>query len=207
MVYRPHITDAQQLFSDEELIALMPKNFAFVAKLIGIKPALSLIESYGGILVFVPHKHALGIHHDLSQIIGYSKLQLLSEHLGNTSIEVPMATTITIAMRNRTIREMAAKKESRSKIARKFGVTIRTIRHIVNGEEKLKFHLDQNLIYSNKKRTKSPLFLFHSMKNLFKVYPTQSHLIPLNPIIISSLLYIYIIRYHLCHPKVVSVLI
>ncbi|MDT1857134.1 transcriptional regulator, partial [Acinetobacter baumannii] len=51
MVYRPHITDAQQLFSDEELIALMPKNFAFVAKLIGVKPALSLIESYGGILV------------------------------------------------------------------------------------------------------------------------------------------------------------
>ncbi|MEG9130032.1 Mor transcription activator family protein, partial [Acinetobacter baumannii] len=130
---------------DEELIALMPKNFAFVAKLIGVKPALSLIESYGGILVFVPHKHALGIHHELSQIIGYSKLQLLSEHLGNTSIEVPMATTITIAMRNRTIREMAAKKESRSKIARKFGVTIRTIRHIVNGEEKLKFNLDQNL--------------------------------------------------------------
>ncbi len=112
MVYRPHITDAQQLFSDEELIALMPKNFAFVAKLIGIKPALSLIESYGGILVFVPHKHALGIHHELSQIIGYSKLQLLSEHLGNNSIEVPMATTITIAMRNRTIREMAAKKKA-----------------------------------------------------------------------------------------------
>ena len=26
MVYRPHITDAQQLFSDEELIALMPKT-------------------------------------------------------------------------------------------------------------------------------------------------------------------------------------
>lgn len=106
---------------------------------------LPSIESYGGILVFVPHKHALGIHHELSQIIGYSKLQLLSEHLGNNSIEVPMATTITIAMRNRTIREMAARKESRSKIARKFGVTIRTIRSIVNGEEKLKFHLDQNL--------------------------------------------------------------
>ncbi len=35
------------------------------------------------------------------------------------------------------------------------------------------------------------------MKNLFKVYPTQSHLIPLNPTIISSLLYIYIIRYQI----------
>ncbi len=33
------------------------------------------------------------------------------------------------------------------------------------------------------------------MKNLFKLYPTQSHLIPQNPTIISSLLYIYIIRY------------
>ncbi|MDO0888160.1 hypothetical protein NCW36_10730 [Acinetobacter pittii] len=54
----------------------------------------------------------VGIHHELSQIIGYSKLQLLSEHLGNNSIEVPMATTITIAMRNRTIREMAAKKKA-----------------------------------------------------------------------------------------------
>ncbi len=89
MVYRPHITDAQQLFSDEELIALMPKNFAFVAKLIGIKPALSLIESYGGILVFVPHKHALGIHHDLSQIIGYSKLPVtlraLREHFNRSA--------------------------------------------------------------------------------------------------------------------------
>ena len=83
-----------------------------------------------------------------------------------------MATTITIAMRNRTIREMAARKESRSKIARKFGVTIRTIRSIVNGEEKLKFHLDQNLIYSNKSGLKSPLFLFHWMKNLFKPHPS-----------------------------------
>ncbi len=38
------------------------------------------------------------------------------------------------------------------------------------------------------------------MKNLFKLHPTQSHLIPQNPTIISSLLYIYIIRYQL-HTK------
>lgn len=35
------------------------------------------------------------------------------------------------------------------------------------------------------------------MKNLFKLHPTQSHLIPQNPTIISLLLYIYIIRYQL----------
>ncbi len=33
------------------------------------------------------------------------------------------------------------------------------------------------------------------MKNLFKLHPISSHLIPQNPTIISSLLYIYIIRY------------
>lgn len=37
------------------------------------------------------------------------------------------------------------------------------------------------------------------MKNLFKLHPILSHLIPQNPTIISSLLYIYIIRYH--HPS------
>ncbi|WP_413775012.1 TonB-dependent siderophore receptor [Acinetobacter pittii] len=40
------------------------------------------------------------------------------------------------------------------------------------------------------------------MKNLFKLHPTQSHLIPQNPTIISSLLYIYIIRYQIA-PSIV----
>ncbi|MFH4309296.1 hypothetical protein WAJ68_06055, partial [Acinetobacter baumannii] len=43
------------------------------------------------------------------------------------------------------------------------------------------------------------------MKNLFKIYPTQSHLIPQNPTIISSLLYIYIIRYQLLVTSLVFV--
>lgn len=144
MAYRPHITDAQQVFTDDEIIGLMPKSFAFIAKLIGVSPALHLIDSYGGTNIFIPHRHALVIQHEIAQVIGFNKLNLLSEQLGNNTVEIPMGTPITIAMRNKMIREMA-KKESKPKIARKFGVTMRTIRSIVNGDEKLKLHEDRNL--------------------------------------------------------------
>ena len=56
MAYRPHITDAPQVFSDEEIINLMPKNFAFVAKLIGVESSLNLIHTHGGTSIFVPNK-------------------------------------------------------------------------------------------------------------------------------------------------------
>lgn len=144
MAYRPHITDAQQVFSDDEIIALMPKNFAFVAKLIGVEAALNMIQAYGGTNVFIPHRHALNINHDISGVISLKKLQILSEQLGNNTIEVPMGSPLVNAMRNKMIRNMANDGHSKPKIARKFGVTQRTIRTIVNGEEKLKLNIDRN---------------------------------------------------------------
>lgn len=144
MAYRPHITDAQQVFSDEEIIGLMPKNFAFVTKLLGVEAALNLINTYGGTGIFVPHKHALNVDHEIANSIGYKNLHLLSEQLGNNTIEIPIGAPITVAMRNRMIRNLAKKNEPKSKIARKFGVTQRTIRTIVNCEEKLKVNEDRN---------------------------------------------------------------
>ena len=107
MAYRPHITDAQQVFTDDEIINLMPKNFIFIARLIKVENALNLIDAFGGTKVFIPKCHALNVQSELAQAIGLSKLQLLAEHLGNETIEVPMGTPITVAMRNRQIRELA----------------------------------------------------------------------------------------------------
>ncbi|QQC83029.1 transcriptional regulator [Acinetobacter bereziniae] len=149
MAYRPHITDARQVFSDDEIVGLMPKNFSFVAKLIGVEASLQLIDAYGGTSIFIPNKYALNIDHDISRVISLKKLQLLSEQLGNNSIEIPMGSPIFVAMRNRMVRDLA-KKESKAKIARKFGVTQRTIRSIVNAEEKLKLNEDPNYdLFSN----------------------------------------------------------
>ncbi|TCM61901.1 Mor transcription activator family protein [Acinetobacter calcoaceticus] len=144
MAYRPHIQDATQVFSDIEIIELMPRSYAFVTKLIGVEAALNLINAYGGTSIFIPCKHALNINNDITHVVGLKCLQRLSDQLGNATIEIPMGTPIKIAMRNRAIRELA-KKESKPKLARRFNVTLRTIRSIVNGEEKLKKNDDRNL--------------------------------------------------------------
>ena len=144
MAYRPHITDAQQVFTDDEIINLMPKNFIFIARLIKVENALNLIDAFGGTKVFIPKRQALNVHSELAQVIGLNRLQLLADQLGNETIEVPMGTPITVAMRNRAIREQAPTM-SKEKLARKFSVTLRTIRSILNSEEKLNVHEDPNL--------------------------------------------------------------
>ena len=144
MAYRPHITDAQQVFTDDEIINLMPKNFTFIARLIKVENALNLIDAFGGTKVFIPKRQALNVHSELAQVIGLNRLQMLADQLGNETIEVPMGTPITVAMRNRAIREQAPTM-SKEKLARKFSVTLRTIRSIVNSEEKLNVHEDPNL--------------------------------------------------------------
>ena len=143
MAYRPHITDAQQVFTDDEIINLMPKNFIFIARLIKVENALNLIDAFGGTKVFIPKRQALNVHSELAQVIGLNRLQLLADQLGNETIEVPMGTPITVAMRNRAIREQAPTM-SKEKLARKFSVTLRTIRSIVNTEERLTVHQDPN---------------------------------------------------------------
>ncbi|MCJ0830417.1 transcriptional regulator, partial [Acinetobacter sp. NIPH1876] len=118
MAYRPHITDAQQVFTDDEIINLMPKNFIFIARLIKVENALNLIDAFGGTKVFIPKRQALNVHSELAQVIGLNRLQLLADQLGNETIEVPMGTPITVAMRNRAIREQAPTM-SKEKLARK----------------------------------------------------------------------------------------
>ena len=77
--------------------------------------------------------------------VGNVSLQLGEGLVGNAYVEVPMGTPITVAMRNKSIRDLAEKRVSQSKLARKFGVTQRTIRNVVNGEEKPKIiNEDQN---------------------------------------------------------------
>ncbi|ENX33902.1 hypothetical protein F889_02566 [Acinetobacter colistiniresistens] len=144
MAYRPHILDAQQVFSDDEIINLMPKNFIFIARLIKVENALNLIDGFGGTKIYIPVRQALNVNSKLAQVIGFSNLQLLSDQLGNNHIEIPMGTPITVAMRNRAIRKQASTM-SKEKLARKFSVTLRTIRSIVNSEEKLNVQEDPNL--------------------------------------------------------------
>lgn len=55
-----------------------------------------------------------------------------------------MGTPITIAMRNKAVRDYALKEKSKPKLARHFGITLRSIRTILNSEVKPKSHEDRN---------------------------------------------------------------
>ena len=151
MAYRPHITDAQQVFTDDEIIALMPPKFVFIAQLIKVENALNLIDAFGGTKVFIPRRHALNVHSELAQVIGLSRLQLLADQMGNSTIEIPIGLPITIAMRNKEIRRQH-ETLSKEKLARKFGITLRSIRAIVNSEERINIYEDPNLdLFEQKK--------------------------------------------------------
>ena len=135
-MYRSHITDAVQLFTNEQIIELMPKSYKLIAQIIGVEPALHLIDAYGGTIIFIPSKHALNINHDISRVIGLTSLQKLADQFGNTTLEIPKGNPILLAVRNHHICELA-KRESKPKIARKFNLTLRTIRSIVNSPKNL----------------------------------------------------------------------
>ncbi|ADX02988.1 MULTISPECIES: Mor transcription activator family protein [Acinetobacter calcoaceticus/baumannii complex] len=145
MAYHPQIADAPAYFTEKEILGLIPENFIFVTQLIGIRSALNMIDEYGGTKVFIPHKHALELHHEIAQVIGLNKLQQLSEQMGNCYIEIPMGRPIICAMRNRMVRDHAEKGWSKAKLARKFGITQRRIRGILNKAEILKVHVERNL--------------------------------------------------------------
>ena len=104
---------------------------------------MHLIEAFGGTRIFVPDHHAINVNHAITRAVGLKSLQRLAEQLGKTYIEVPMGTPITIAMRNRAVRD-ASKKESNAKLARRFGLTLRSIRSILRNEEKIKCNIDKN---------------------------------------------------------------
>lgn len=55
-----------------------------------------------------------------------------------------MGTPITIAMRNKAVRDYALKEKSKPKLARHFGITLRSIRTILNGSEKKQNNEDRN---------------------------------------------------------------
>ncbi|MFW2002991.1 Mor transcription activator family protein [Acinetobacter ursingii] len=138
MAYQVHIEDAQEVLEDQEILALMPKNWRFIAELIGIEKTLRLIKEYKGTVLHIPFviKRGLNVEHDIAGVIGLKSLQELAKQLGGQRIEVPMGTMITSSMKFKLIQKALAKGESKAKLARKFGITPRWIREAARAKIK-----------------------------------------------------------------------
>ena len=136
-VYTPHITDAQQVLTDAEILALMPDGFDYIASLIGISNTLELIEAYGGRDLVIPRKHAVSVNNEIASIIGFQRLQVLAEHFGGDTLEMPKARSIKTYMRNRLILDNP-KNESRASLAHKYNLSMRQLRNIINKPKMIK---------------------------------------------------------------------
>ena len=102
-----------------------------LSEAIGLQGALALSDHFGGCRVYVPLPGALCPDHRLVQVVGQAAAIKLSKAYGKEVIDVPSASAHKRAERNRLIRLAYDGAEPVSALARRFGLTRRTIFSIV----------------------------------------------------------------------------
>lgn len=96
----------------------------------GPAPTIMLIEHYGGTRLMVPN-HA-DPSHALAQLLGFEAFERLVQEFGGDTIDAPLGTIAKRATRNTRIKAGRAAGETVATLARRFQLTERAIRLIVN---------------------------------------------------------------------------
>ena len=107
-----------------------PGIYQDMAQTIGDDATAKLVEQYGGTRLYIPYK--LNPEHPLCQLLGHETSQQLSSEYGGMTVEIPRAIMLQIRKRNELIMADSAAGMSQSKLARKYRLTERTIRKIIN---------------------------------------------------------------------------
>lgn len=98
-----------------------------IVRVIGMSAALALIERFGGTAVYVPHPSRVRPESPLAQAIGMEAACRLAAEWPGSEITIPLALQRLRRERNRAIR---AEKMTVREIARKYGLTMRTVERI-----------------------------------------------------------------------------
>lgn len=108
----------------------LPAVFQPFIRKVGPAPTITLIEHYGGTRVQVPY-HA-DPSHALAQLLGFEAFERLVQEFGGDTIDVPLGTIAKRATRNARIKAGREAGETTASLARRFHLTERAIRLIVN---------------------------------------------------------------------------
>lgn len=108
-------------------------------ELLGVRAAVQLFEEFGGVELYVPCPQHLTRKHAICQAIGIDAAQVLAAEFARTRVEVPMAKSI---QRQGILDAVAAGEITKTKAARKLGLTTRRVRQIANGTGKDPNQLD-----------------------------------------------------------------
>jgi len=113
--------------------SLLPGILQEIAELIGLPATLKLVSHYGGVRLYVPKR--LSADHILVTIVGEAAaLKLVEQFGGLDHFDIPKAQAISVALRNRKIREEYPSLSQR-KLALKYGLTERQVRKILAVEQ------------------------------------------------------------------------
>lgn len=111
----------------------LPGVLQDIAELIGLPGTLKLVETYGGVRLYVPKK--LDAAHDLARLIGLDRATLLAETYGGQDhFDIPRAVAATRAARDARIRADRADGMTHRELALANRLTERQIRTILGDE-------------------------------------------------------------------------
>jgi len=111
----------------------LPPSLRDIADLIGLPGTLKLVETYGGVRLYVPKK--LDADHKLAQLIGLEHAaKLAATYGGELHFDIPRAVEATRAARDRSIRADQASGSTHRELALKYNLTERQIRNILGAD-------------------------------------------------------------------------
>jgi len=112
---------------------MLPESLKEIAEIIGVVPAIQLARDFGGTEIYIPKN--MTADHPIAVCIGLEAATKLAEWAIGDRIEIPRAVGVHLGKRNAEIREAVEQGLSKKKAARKFQLTTRWIRYLVNGSE------------------------------------------------------------------------
>lgn len=119
----------EQITSPDIDESLLPESCLEWAEVVGVNNVLKIISKYGGTRVYVPVE--IDDRHPIAQLIGLKYAKNLAAYCGGDYLEPPMGLVAKLSVRNAQIKQESMVL-SQSQLARKYRLTIRQIRNIVN---------------------------------------------------------------------------
>lgn len=117
-----------------------------LVKLIGFKPALAFIDTFGGCRIYIPHVDKITDDHSIVAVIGIEAATALCMAHGNMTMRVPNLRQDRINSRNQKIIAARRAGASVNNLVMAFGLTYRQIGRICSASKPVRHlsHVKKN---------------------------------------------------------------
>ncbi len=116
--------------ADDLAVCELPGSLRELADLIGIDAVWRLVQRWGGVRLFIPV--TMPPEHEIAATIGPEAAEALAGHYGGDVLELAKGDHALRCLRNRAIVDQYDRGVPAARLARDYGLTLRTIRSIIN---------------------------------------------------------------------------